>query len=105
MFGAVWAQAETRKVLGALGARVLDRELPVPMVEEQFTEHGERLADEALEREIAGLLGSVDAVAGAAWPPEAPARGTRPASRAAHRRADVAGSARTRTCPGRRRPS
>ena len=29
MFGAVWAQAETRKVLGALGARVLDEELPV----------------------------------------------------------------------------
>jgi len=30
MFGAVWAQAETRKVLGALGARVVDEELPVP---------------------------------------------------------------------------
>ena len=29
MFGAVWAQAETRKVLGALGARVVDQELPV----------------------------------------------------------------------------
>ena len=29
MFGAVWAQAETRKVLGALGARVLEAELPV----------------------------------------------------------------------------
>ena len=29
MFGAVWAQAETRKVLGALGARVLDEELPI----------------------------------------------------------------------------
>lgn len=29
MFGAVWAQAEARKVLGALGARVLDEELPV----------------------------------------------------------------------------
>lgn len=30
MFGAVWAQAEARKVLGAIGARVLDRELPIP---------------------------------------------------------------------------
>lgn len=30
MFGAVWAQAETRKVLGALGARAIDEELPVP---------------------------------------------------------------------------
>ncbi len=29
MFGAVWAQAETRKVLGTLGARVIDEELPV----------------------------------------------------------------------------
>ena len=29
MFGAVWAQAEPRKVLGALGARVIDEELPV----------------------------------------------------------------------------
>ncbi|HET9675674.1 MAG TPA: NAD(P)H-dependent oxidoreductase [Gaiellaceae bacterium] len=29
-FGAVWAQAELRKVLAALGARVLDVELPVP---------------------------------------------------------------------------
>jgi len=29
IFGAVWAQAELRKVLGAIGARVLDRELAV----------------------------------------------------------------------------
>jgi len=34
MFGAVWAQAELRKVLEAIGARVLDRELPVPMADE-----------------------------------------------------------------------
>src|ERR1700704_6979207 len=33
MFGAVWAQAELRKVLGSLGARVLDRELPGPAAE------------------------------------------------------------------------
>src|SRR5215207_1562255 len=30
MFGAVWAQAEARKVLATIGARVLDEELPVP---------------------------------------------------------------------------
>ena len=30
MFGAVWAQAEGRKVLATIGARVLDAELPVP---------------------------------------------------------------------------
>ena len=29
LFGAVWAQAETRKVLGSTGARVVDRELPI----------------------------------------------------------------------------
>ena len=29
MFGAVWAQAEARKVLGALGGRVIEAELPV----------------------------------------------------------------------------
>jgi chromate reductase len=29
MFGAVWAQAETRKVLSALGGRVVQEELPV----------------------------------------------------------------------------
>jgi len=29
MFGAVWAQAETRKVLATIGARVVDRELPI----------------------------------------------------------------------------
>jgi chromate reductase len=34
MFGAVWAQAELRKVLAALGARVIDREVPVPMADE-----------------------------------------------------------------------
>jgi chromate reductase len=34
MFGAVWAQAELRKVAAALGARVIDRELPVPAADE-----------------------------------------------------------------------
>ncbi len=55
MFGAVWAQAETRKVLGAIGARVVDLELPVPHAHEQFGEHG-RLADEDLERELAAAI-------------------------------------------------
>jgi chromate reductase len=36
MFGAVWAQAEARKVLGALGGRVLEAELPVPRAAAQF---------------------------------------------------------------------
>jgi len=47
MFGAVWAQAETRKVLGALGARVLDEELPVARAPEGLEDHElmARLAD------------------------------------------------------------
>ena len=35
-FGAVWAQAETRKVLGSTGARVLDLELPVAGADQAF---------------------------------------------------------------------
>ena len=51
MFGAVWAQAETRKVLGAIGARVVDRELPLPSAHEQFHESG-KLLDDEIEAEL-----------------------------------------------------
>lgn len=68
VFGAVWSQAETRKVLGAIGARVLDLELPVPTAHEQFTEVG-RLSDEELERELVNaltvLIDAIDARAAA----------------------------------------
>jgi chromate reductase, NAD(P)H dehydrogenase (quinone) len=40
IFGAVWAQAELRKVLGAIGARVVDREHPVALAEESLGEDG-----------------------------------------------------------------
>jgi len=56
MFGAVWAQAEARKVLAAIGARVVDRELPVPSVDEQLAEGEPRLTEDELERELADLL-------------------------------------------------
>src|ERR687895_300641 len=46
MFGAVWAQADTRKVLGAIGARVVDAELPVARAHEALGEH-----DRLLERD------------------------------------------------------
>lgn len=36
MFGAVWAQAETRKVLSALGGRVVEEELPVAHAADLF---------------------------------------------------------------------
>src|SRR5579863_1502509 len=55
MFGAVWSQAETRKVLGAIGARVLDRELPVPHAEEQFDEAG-KLIDADLDQELGSIV-------------------------------------------------
>jgi chromate reductase, NAD(P)H dehydrogenase (quinone) len=41
MFGAVWAQAETRKVLGALGGRVVEAELPVARARDRVDERGE----------------------------------------------------------------
>jgi len=41
MFGAVWAQAELRKVLSALGGRVVEAELPIGHAKEQLV--GERL--------------------------------------------------------------
>ncbi len=40
LFGAVWAQAETRKVLEAIGARVLDEELPVTSAHQAFADDG-----------------------------------------------------------------
>jgi chromate reductase len=41
MFGAVWAQAELRKVLGAMGGRVLEAELPVARAHELLSGDGE----------------------------------------------------------------
>ena len=40
MFGGVWAQAELRKVLGAIGARVLDRDLGIGTADTAFHEDG-----------------------------------------------------------------
>jgi chromate reductase len=39
-FGAVWAQAEARKVLASSGARVVDLELPVALAHEAFDADG-----------------------------------------------------------------
>ena len=55
MFGAVWSQAEVRKVLGATGARVIDGELPIGHAHEAFTEDG-RLEDPELRERYAELL-------------------------------------------------
>jgi chromate reductase, NAD(P)H dehydrogenase (quinone) len=55
MFGAVWAQAELRKVLGAIGARVLDRELPVPLADEIVRDR-EKLEESGTHSLLVGLL-------------------------------------------------
>src|SRR5919108_5680442 len=54
MFGAVWAQAETRKVLATIGARVLDVELPVAEADERF-ENG-RLTDPEVEERLGEVV-------------------------------------------------
>jgi chromate reductase, NAD(P)H dehydrogenase (quinone) len=58
VFGAVWAQAELRKVLGVIGADVLDAELPVGLADDAFTDDG-ALADAALHEALAKLVGEL----------------------------------------------
>ncbi|HEY6694444.1 MAG TPA: NADPH-dependent FMN reductase [Solirubrobacteraceae bacterium] len=58
MFGAVWAQAETRKVLSTIGARVLDAELPVPEGDERFDAEG-TLQDPEVEEQLAEVVGAL----------------------------------------------
>jgi chromate reductase len=56
MFGAVWAQAELRKVLGAMGARVADVELAVGHAMEKFDEDG-HLVDESIREQLREAVG------------------------------------------------
>jgi chromate reductase len=63
MFGAVWAQAELRKVLGAMGGRVLEVELPVSHAAELH--HGDRFElppeqSEHLEEILAELVAAAE---------------------------------------------
>jgi chromate reductase len=50
LFGAVWAQAEARKVLASLGASVLDAELAVGMADSAFGDDGRLVDPELAER-------------------------------------------------------
>ncbi len=54
LFGAVWAQAETRKVLGIIGADVVDGELPVGQADTAISADGELL--QAEQRVVLGDL-------------------------------------------------
>ena len=58
LFGAVWAQAEVRKVLGAIGARVIDEELAVASAYEAFEADGS-LRDPELRAGLADILEQV----------------------------------------------
>ena len=49
-FGAMWAQADLRKILGAAGARVVGDELPVTRAHEKFDSAGRLLDGELFER-------------------------------------------------------
>lgn len=63
MFGAVWAQAELRKVLGAMGARVLETELPVAHAAELRDGHQLKLEpnqSEQLTETLSELVASAE---------------------------------------------
>jgi chromate reductase len=63
MFGAVWAQAETRKVLGALGGRVVEAELPVAKAADLYRDGRLDLSPEQsqqLEEILATLVSEVE---------------------------------------------
>jgi chromate reductase, NAD(P)H dehydrogenase (quinone) len=67
MFGAVWAQAELRKVLGAMGGRVVEAELPVGHAKELLD--GDRLElspqqSEQLEELLAELISEAEIESG-----------------------------------------
>jgi chromate reductase len=60
MFGAVWAQAELRKVLAAMGARVAEVEVAVGRSHEKFDDAG-RLIDEGVRDELRDALATLAA--------------------------------------------
>jgi chromate reductase, NAD(P)H dehydrogenase (quinone) len=66
MFGAVWAQAEARKVLGALGGRVVEAELPVARAQELYADGRLELSpeqSECLDGILAELISEVEELA------------------------------------------
>jgi len=66
-FGAVWSQAELRKVLGAMQARVVDVELAVGHAHEKFDEQG-ALVDGTVRQGLRDALLAVAAEVTAAEP-------------------------------------
>jgi chromate reductase len=62
LFGAVWAQAEARKVLSTIGARVLERELPVGQAHDAWAPDG-TLRDPDVRAALAEIVGELVAQA------------------------------------------
>jgi chromate reductase len=62
MFGAVWAQADLRKVLGLIGARALERDTPVGLAAMRFDAAGDLADAEAREAVGETLAALADAV-------------------------------------------
>lgn len=63
MFGAVWAQAELRKVLGAMGGRVIETELPVGHAKELLVNDHLELSpqqSDQLEETLAELVAQAE---------------------------------------------
>jgi chromate reductase len=57
-FGAVWAQAELRKVLSTIGARVVEGDVALGHAPERFDEAG-RLVDEDLREQLSEVVGTL----------------------------------------------
>jgi chromate reductase len=69
MFGAVWAQAETRKVLGAMGGRVIEAELPIAHAHQHERLDRDRLAlepeqEQRLDEVLAELVSEAEVHSG-----------------------------------------
>jgi chromate reductase, NAD(P)H dehydrogenase (quinone) len=62
LFGAVWAQAEARKVLRTIGADVLERELPVGQAHDAWAQDG-TLRDPDLRGALGEIVGELVATA------------------------------------------
>ena len=60
MFGAVWAQAELRKVLAAMGARVAEVEVAIGRAQEKLDEEG-RLLDDDVRQQLRDALATLTA--------------------------------------------
>ena len=60
VFGGVWAQAELRKVLGTMGARVVEAEVAVGRAGEKIDDDG-RVVDEEVRAQIRDALDALEA--------------------------------------------